>query len=112
MTSEKIIHFRHIVYNEQNHYSAETGMFTCAIPGVYQFSFVFMAYSGAGSMDLHCNDKVVLHSYPIYQGGRLLASGETVLQLQLGDKVWVEARDGISGLSTKSHFSGHLVFIV
>uniref|UniRef100_A0A3Q3GAA2 C1q domain-containing protein n=1 Tax=Labrus bergylta TaxID=56723 RepID=A0A3Q3GAA2_9LABR len=111
-TSEKIIHFHHIIYNEQNHYSAQTGMFTCVIPGVYQFSFVCMSYSSAKSMDLWCNNNVVLHSYPFHQGGRLMASGDTVLQLEVGDKVWVESKAGISGLSTKSYFSGHMVFAV
>ncbi|XP_074546416.1 protein HP-25 homolog 2-like [Halichoeres trimaculatus] len=87
-------------------------MFTCVIPGVYQFSFVCISYSSAGSMDLWCNNKVVLHGYPVHQGGRHTASGDTVLRLEEGDRVWVEAKEGMKGLSTKSYFSGHLLYAV
>lgn len=87
-------------------------MFTCVIPGVYQFSFFCISYSNAASMDLWCNDKVVLRGYPVHQGGRHAASGDIVLRLKVGDRVWLEAKEGTKGLSTKSYFSGHLVFAV
>ncbi|XP_041667717.1 protein HP-25 homolog 2-like [Cheilinus undulatus] len=111
-TSDRIIHFHQIIYNEQNHYSPESGMFTCVIPGVYQFSFVCISYNGVVSMDLWRNNRVVLNSYHTYQGGRHLASGDTVMLLKAGDRVWVEAIDGSSSLSSKSYLSGHLVFTV
>lgn len=87
-------------------------MFTCVIPGIYQFSFLCITYNSAGSMDLLCNNKVVLHGYPVHQGGRRTASGDTMLRLEKGDRVWLEAKEGTKGLSTKSYFSGHLMFAV
>lgn len=109
-SSEKIIHFRQVIYNEQNHYNMQTGLFTCVIPGVYQFSFLCTSFTGAGSVDLWRNKQLVLHGLKEYQGGHRLSSGDTVLRLEKGDKVWLEASDGTSGLSTKSFFSGHLLF--
>ncbi|XP_059213553.1 eosinophil peroxidase [Centropristis striata] len=111
-SSENIIRFRQVVYNQQHHYSTTTGQFTCAIPGVYQFSFLVTSFISAGNVDLICNNVVVLRSFKVYQGGHHLASGDTVVQLALGDRVWLEATDGSTGLSTKSYFSGHLLFVV
>lgn len=87
-------------------------MFTCVIPGVYEFSFLCTSFISGGNINLHRNDEMVLHSLKVYQGGYHLSSGDTVLQLEAGDTVWLEASDGTSGLSTKSFFSGHLLFPV
>ncbi|XP_050928847.1 eosinophil peroxidase [Lates calcarifer] len=111
-SSETIIHFHQVIYNEQNHYNTKTGVFTCVIPGVYEFSYVCTSFIAAGSVDLWCNSKLVLHGFKVYQGGRHVTSGDTVLRLNEGDKVWLAASDGITGLSTKSSFSGHLLFPV
>lgn len=99
-----------MIYNEQNHYSTKTGLFTCVTPGVYQFSFLCTSFISAGSVDLWCNKKLVLRSFKVYLGGRHMSSGDMVLRLQTGDKVWLEATAGTTGLSTKSFFSGHLLF--
>ncbi|XP_071386826.1 eosinophil peroxidase isoform X1 [Centroberyx affinis] len=111
-SSNKIIHFRQIIYNGQNHYSTRSGQFTCAIPGVYQFSFVCTSFIRVGSVDLWRNGELVLHSYKFFQGGRQTSTGDTVLQLEQGDRVWVEASGGTNGLSTSSSFSGHLLYSV
>ncbi|XP_069016452.1 protein HP-25 homolog 1-like [Embiotoca jacksoni] len=111
-SSDKIIRFRHIVYNEQNHYSPQTGLFTCVIPGLYQFSFLCSAFVDVGSAELLHNNELVQHSFKVSEGGRYLSSGDAVLRLQTGDKVWLEATDGITGLTTTSFFSGHLLFAV
>lgn len=63
-----------------------------------------------GDVDLKVNSKQVLRGFKVYQGGSHLSSGDTLLQLEAGDKVWLEASSGTIGLSTKSYFSGHLVF--
>lgn len=87
-------------------------MFTCVIPGVYQFSFHCMSFTDAGSVNLWRNKEMVLRSFKVYVGGLHLSSGDIVLRLQTGDKVWLEVTDGTNGLSTKSYFSGHLLFAV
>ncbi|TNN71319.1 Eosinophil peroxidase [Liparis tanakae] len=109
-SSEKIIHFRHVQYNKQNLYSTDTGLFTCVTPGVYQFSFLIISIVRVGDVDLKVNSKQVLRAFKVYQAGSHLSSGDTLLQLEAGDKVWLEASSGTTGLSTRSYFSGHLVF--
>lgn len=111
-SSEKIIRFRQVIYNGQSHYSTQTGQFTCAIRGVYQFSFVCTSFFPIGSVDLWRNGELVLHGFKVYQGGRQTTTGDTVLQLEPGDRVWMEAGEGTNGLSTNSFFSGHLLFAV
>lgn len=105
-SSDRILRFRQVIYNRQNHYNTKTGLFTCVNLGLYKFHFSCPSYSWAGNVELWHNDKLVLRGYRVYQGRYFLSSGETVLQLQAGDKVWLEATGGNSGLSTKSFFSG------
>lgn len=111
-SSERIIHFRQVVYNEQNHYSSQTGRFTCVIPGVYQFSFLCSSPAAATNVELKQNDRLVQRSVNIYRGGHHLSTGDAVLWLKTGDQMWLEAANGTTGLSPKSFFSGHLVFAV
>ncbi|KAG8010666.1 Eosinophil peroxidase, partial [Nibea albiflora] len=108
---EKIIHFRQVIDNQQGHYIAKTGVFTCVIPGVYQFTFLCTSFK-VGRFELQCNEKTILRGFRVYFGGRHLASGDTVIRLDKGDKVWLEATDGTYGLSTQSYFSGHLLYTV
>lgn len=87
-------------------------MFTCTIPGVYQFSFFCTSFGSAGSVDLWHNKQLVLRGFKVYQGGRHLSSGDMVMKLEMGDKVWLEATDGTAGLSAKSFFSGRMLYAV
>ncbi|KAI3362364.1 hypothetical protein L3Q82_012664, partial [Scortum barcoo] len=101
---ERTVHFCQVIYNEQNHYSTKTGLFTYVIPGVYEFSFLCTSFIGAGTVDLWCNNKVVLCSFKVYQGPHHLSSEDTLLHLEKGDKVWLDTSEGTTGLSTKSFF--------
>lgn len=111
-SSERIIHFRQVVYNGQNHYSSQTGRFTCVIPGVYQFSFLCPSPDAAADVQLKKNEQLVQRSINIYRGGHHLSTGDAVLWLKTGDQMWLEAANGTMGLSPKSFFSGRLVFPV
>lgn len=61
-------------------------------------------------MDLWRNKELVLRGFRVFQGGRQITSGDMVLYLEAGDKVWLEASNGTIGLSITSFFSGHLLF--
>ncbi|XP_042365182.1 eosinophil peroxidase isoform X1 [Plectropomus leopardus] len=111
-SSEKIIRFHQVIYDKQNQYSTETGIFKCVIPGVYEFSFLCMSFTSVRNVDLLVNSKPALHSFNVYQGGHHLSSGDIVLRLEEGDQVWLEANEGTIGLNTQSHFSGHLLYPV
>ncbi|KAJ8385975.1 hypothetical protein AAFF_G00177960 [Aldrovandia affinis] len=107
--NQKII-FREPLYNAQNHYSISTGMFTCVVPGVYQFDFHVTIYQNVGNIDLRRNGELVLHSFTTQQNGYVTASGGTILQLKKGDQVWLQANYGGNGVTQDSFFSGHLLF--
>ncbi|KAL0156689.1 hypothetical protein M9458_047935, partial [Cirrhinus mrigala] len=73
------IRFDSILYNHQGHYDPETGRFTCAISGVYFFTYHITVFSR--------NVKVrMIHTMDTYQGGEDQAGGGAVLELVAGDK--------------------------
>lgn len=111
-SSNRVLRFTEIIYNGENHYSARSGEFICAIPGVYQFGFVCTSSIEVGDVDLRRNGASVLSGFKLFQRGVYTSSGDTVLRLEPGDRVWLEASEGTNGLSTSSFFSGHLLFPV
>ncbi|XP_058493226.1 eosinophil peroxidase-like [Solea solea] len=106
----KPIPFREEIYNGQNSYNIETGIFTCQEPGVYEFQFHCMIYQNAGNVDLMHNGKLVLHSFTTRQSGYITASGNVYIKLKQGDEVYLLANYGGNGLTSDSFFSGHLLF--
>ncbi|KAM9858320.1 eosinophil peroxidase-like [Aulostomus maculatus] len=104
------IAFREVIYNGQNSYNIKNGLFTCEIPGVYEFQFHCTIYEHAASVDLLRNGVLILHSFTTRQSGYITASGNTYIRLAKGDKVWLIANHGGNGLTRDSYFSGHLLF--
>ncbi|KAJ8260751.1 hypothetical protein COCON_G00164740 [Conger conger] len=110
--TNQVIIFREVLYNGQKHYNSSTGYFTCAVPGVYQFDFSCTQYQSVGSIDLCRNGTVLLHSFTTRQNGYIVSSGTTTAELQLGDRVWLQANQGGYRMTGNSFFSGHLLFPV
>lgn len=108
-SSNKTLRFLNIVYNRQQHYDSHSGLFTCSIPGVYQFSFLCISYVSHTSVSLWHNNKMVLQSFRAFVG-RYLLTGNIVLKLEAGDTVYLQSSRGSDGLSSKSFFTGHLLF--
>ncbi|XP_078404680.1 eosinophil peroxidase-like [Cetorhinus maximus] len=97
------------IYNGQEDYKCQTGVFTCKIPGVYTFSY-HCAGSSTLTVCLIKNGTTVITSDVYDRYGRGVFSGSTILQLNSGDRVWLEVRRGT--LNTFSYFLGHLLFTV
>lgn len=110
--SGRTLVFRQVTYNGQSHYSTQTGKFTCQVPGVYQFDFFCVAYRNPGKVQLKRNGVVVTSGVPSYGDGRVTYTGDTVVRLEPGDQVWLEAFRGSSGLLADSFFTGHILFPV
>ncbi|CAL9683469.1 unnamed protein product [Knipowitschia caucasica] len=108
-SSVKTLHFTDIVYNRQHHYDPQTGVFTCIIPGIFQFNFLCISHISEKSVALWHNNKMVMQSFKLYVGQYIL-SGPTLLQLEAGDTVRLESSTGTIGLSSKSFFTGHMLF--
>uniref|UniRef100_A0A3B1K9M8 Collagen, type X, alpha 1b n=1 Tax=Astyanax mexicanus TaxID=7994 RepID=A0A3B1K9M8_ASTMX len=86
--------FSQTVYNGENHYDPQSGVFTCQIPGLYYFAF-HMHVNGANALvALYKNSEPVLFSYDEYNKGFLdQLSGSAVLLLHAGDRVFVQVPD-------------------
>ncbi|XP_036451125.1 eosinophil peroxidase-like isoform X1 [Colossoma macropomum] len=107
----RLITFRSTIYNDLNDYSNQTGEFTCSVAGVYEFVFFLTSSRNVGTVTLRRNNAVVLSSVASQQSpGRLMYSGQTVLRLNQGDRIRLEASLGSNGLSANSYFTGHLLF--
>ncbi|XP_031611186.1 eosinophil peroxidase-like isoform X3 [Oreochromis aureus] len=104
--------FHDVIYNGQNSYNTENGIFTCETPGVYEFEFSLTIYQKSASVDLVRNGKRILHSYTTKHSGYLMASGSIYVQLESGDKVWLVAQNSANGITSNSYFNGHLLFEV
>lgn len=87
-------------------------MFTCQHPGVYHFSFNCVSFAELTSVYLRRNKQVVTKSFVAKQGNMFTSTGDTVLELEAGDKLWLEVSKGADSLSASSFFSGYLLFTV
>uniref|UniRef100_A0A3Q2Y3T7 C1q domain-containing protein n=1 Tax=Hippocampus comes TaxID=109280 RepID=A0A3Q2Y3T7_HIPCM len=105
-----------IIYNQQNHYDPQTGRFTCSAAGAYFFTYHITVFSRNVKVALVKNGAKVLHTTDSYQSGEDQAAGATVLQLEPGDKVWLQVVGGelFNGLfadeDDDTTFSGFLIF--
>ncbi len=109
----KVVVFNQVFYNGQNHYNQTSGQFFCQIPGVYEFQFSCIGAKTLGTVTLKKNDTVQLTAETInISNTRSLAEGSVVLNLQRGDRVWIEVSKGANGIVRSSYFSGHILFPV
>ncbi|XP_062841297.1 complement C1q and tumor necrosis factor-related protein 9A [Trichomycterus rosablanca] len=110
------IRFDKIIYNSQNHYSQETGRFTCAFSGAYYFTYHITVFSQNVRVALMKNGQSIIQTMDNYQNSEDQAAGGTVLHLQAGDKVWLQVMGGqfFNGLYADDDddtiFSGFLLF--
>lgn len=101
--------FRNIIYNEQQHFDAATGTFICRIPGVYFFGYNMEVYRNANVV-LMKNGQQVIGSYQLATNVYENMSGSTVVKLEKGDKVWLQAKPQHNGVTHTSYFVGYLLF--
>ncbi|XP_057178025.1 complement C1q and tumor necrosis factor-related protein 9A [Triplophysa rosa] len=110
------IRFTKILYNRQGHYDPETGRFTCPVSGAYFFTYYITVYSRNVKVALMKNGQRMIHTMDSYQSGEDQAAGGAVLDLEVGDKVWLQASDGelFNGLYADEDddtvFSGFILF--
>ncbi|XP_037656240.1 complement C1q and tumor necrosis factor-related protein 9A isoform X1 [Choloepus didactylus] len=91
-SSDVPIKFDRILYNEFNHYNVATGKFTCHIAGVYYFTYHITVFSRNVQVSLVKNGVKVLHTKDGYMSSEDQASGGIILELKLGDEVWLQLR--------------------
>lgn len=101
--------FQNIIYNDQQHFDAATGTFICQISGVYFFGYNMEVYKNANVV-LMKNGQAVIGSYQLATNVYENMSGSTVVRLEKGDKVWLQARQQHNGVTHTSYFVGYLLF--
>ena len=109
--------FTNIITNIGQHYSMETGQFTCEYPGIYVFSINIWKEKGAS--DVKCdirqnNVQVVRAAVDPDCDGYFSASTSAVIHMAYGDIADVCCDSGLLGLhvhaiNTYNSFSGVLI---
>ena len=84
--------FKEALHNDQDHFNLTTGVFTCTIPGVYRFGFDIELFQHAVKLGLMKNDTQILEKESKAKDDYRHLSGNVVLQLTLGDRVWLESK--------------------
>uniref|UniRef100_A0A671ST44 Collagen alpha-1(X) chain-like n=1 Tax=Sinocyclocheilus anshuiensis TaxID=1608454 RepID=A0A671ST44_9TELE len=109
------IKFDQIVYNAEQHYDPETGLFTCQIPGIYYFSYSMHVNGANALVALYKNGDPVMFTYDEYNKGFVdQMSGSSVLQLNEQDTVYIqipddEANGVFAADNVHCSFSGFLI---
>ncbi|XP_072547032.1 uncharacterized protein [Salminus brasiliensis] len=102
--------FTRVIFNLQQHYNPNTGIYTAPVNGTYVFSYHLTAYSRVLKVGLFWNFQPVVKSTEDLGS----TSQQVVLHLSEGDQVWLQVRDTSSnGMYTNSEssstFSGYLL---
>uniref|UniRef100_G3U3W2 C1q domain-containing protein n=1 Tax=Loxodonta africana TaxID=9785 RepID=G3U3W2_LOXAF len=84
--------FQEALYNHQGHFDLATGVFTCVEPGIYNFGFDVALFENAVKVGLIRNGIQVRDKQAEAKDSYEQVSGSSILQLQKGDKVWLESK--------------------
>ena len=115
--SDAPLPFDRVLVNEQGHYDAVTGKFTCQVPGVYYFAVHATVYRASLQFDLVKNGESIASFFQFFGGWPKPASlsGGAMVRLEPEDQVWVQVGVGdyigiYASIKTDSTFSGFLVY--
>lgn len=108
--------FDKLLYNGNQNYNPQNGVFTCSVPGIYYFAYHVHCKGANVWVALMRNNEPVMYTYDEYKKGVLdQASGSAVLPLQQGDTVHLQlpsdqAAGLYAGQYVHSSFSGYLLY--
>ncbi|XP_039352224.1 complement C1q tumor necrosis factor-related protein 5 isoform X2 [Mauremys reevesii] len=115
--ADQPVRFDVVLINEQGHYDADTGKFTCEIPGVYYFAVHATVYRSSLQFDIMKNGHSVASFFQFYGNWPkpTSLSGGALVRLEPEDEVWVQVGVGdyigfYSSIKTDSTFTGFLVY--
>nr|Q06577.1 RecName: Full=Hibernation-associated plasma protein HP-27; AltName: Full=Hibernator-specific blood complex 27 kDa subunit; Flags: Precursor [Tamias sibiricus]BAA02353.1 HP-27 [Tamias sibiricus] len=104
--------FKEALHDAQGHFDLATGVFTCPVPGLYQFGFHIEAVQRAVKVSLMRNGTQVMEREAEAQDGYEHISGTAILQLGMEDRVWLENKLSQTDLergTVQAVFSGFLI---
>ncbi|XP_062872590.1 otolin-1 [Trichomycterus rosablanca] len=107
------VKFGRVIYNLQQHYNPNTGVYTAPVIGTYAFSFHLIASGRPLKVGLFWNFQPVVKSTQASELGTV--SQRVVLHLSEGDWVWLQVKDSstngmFTSTETSSTFSGFLLY--
>ncbi|XP_043946528.1 complement C1q subcomponent subunit A-like [Protopterus annectens] len=112
--ANNVVIFNNVITNQGNHYDSSTGKFKCGVKGYYYF--VYHAISNSNlcvKIIMNGNLQVGLCDSNSKQTPQI-NSGGTVLNLNIGDQVWIELDPSTGGLKLirdmDTIFNGFLLF--
>ncbi|XP_045178996.2 complement C1q-like protein 4 [Mercenaria mercenaria] len=121
---QTVLHAETIIYdkvytNVGGGYDATTGVFTCPTAGLYTFQFHTLAHQDKSSwLELYKNQEYIASIYGHTVNDFASGGNSVVLQLTVGDTVYIKAVDNSYGTDTNlygqpdevySTFSGYLI---
>ena len=105
--------FKEALHKDQDRFNLTTGVFTCTVPGVYHFGFDIELFQHAIKLGLMKNGTQVLEKEAQAKDNYRHVSGNVILQLTMGDRVWLESKldtaESEKGL-IESMFFGYLLY--
>ncbi|XP_022088379.1 collagen alpha-1(X) chain-like [Acanthaster planci] len=113
-----VIIFDNIETNLGDGYNSQSGVFTCSMPGAYFFttSLHRIASTVRPHVQLKKNGRLVFSIYDTGDNNYHQSSNSAVINLALGDRVWLEFGSNNRGIYSDanrySFFSGFLIFPV
>ncbi|XP_059793375.1 protein HP-25 homolog 2-like [Balaenoptera ricei] len=105
--------FKEALHKNQDRFNLTTGVFTCTVPGVYHFGFDIELFQHAMKLGLMKSGTQVLEKEAQAKDNYRHVSGNVILQLTMGDRVWLESKldtaESEKGL-IESMFFGYLLY--
>ncbi|XP_039516185.1 complement C1q tumor necrosis factor-related protein 2 [Pimephales promelas] len=105
--------FRRPIYNINQHYNPDNGVYTAPVNGTYVFSYNLQVSTRMLKVGIFHNfEAVVRTTTPVEMN---IASQQVVLSLSQGDWVWVQVKDSttngmFTGTESASTFTGFLLY--
>ncbi|XP_004477830.1 protein HP-25 homolog 2-like [Dasypus novemcinctus] len=84
--------FKETLHNHQDHFDLATGVFTCAFPGIYNFGFDIELFQKAVNVSLMSSGIQIIKKESEAKDGYGHISATAILQLEKGDRVWMESK--------------------
>ncbi|XP_010987961.3 protein HP-25 homolog 2 [Camelus dromedarius] len=105
--------FKEALHNDQDHFNLTTGVFTCSVPGLYHFGFDIELFQHALKLGLMKNGTQILEEEARAEDNYRHVSGNVILQLTAGDRVWLESEQDTAETEKgliQSVFFGYLLY--
>ncbi|XP_041052619.1 collagen alpha-1(X) chain-like [Carcharodon carcharias] len=86
------------IFNTDGDFQANTGIYRVRIAGIYRFHYIIQVYSMNAYVVFKVNDATVWSTFQPFNSFYEVASAGLILNLNHGDRVWLEIKDNCMGV--------------